>query len=101
VSNQTLQCLRLRHHAKGKLIGYADFKLPTMGLIFRNCAVLDGENGLWVQLPTYRHAEGDSAKWVPCVDFADGKRRQQWEREAAMAVEQYIRLHENRGQRHE
>jgi len=85
-----LELLEFTPHQKGRLLGYACFRLVNNGLIIRKCAVLETDDGLLVKMPEHMEGDGDRKRWTQTVDFVEEPRRQQFQRHAGRLLQIHL-----------
>lgn len=83
----TVELERFRAFHKNTLQGFADFRLPDIGIIIRDCTVHVKDGAKWIGFPArpYDDQNGER-KWSPMVEFDEDKGKRADFQKAALAA---------------
>jgi hypothetical protein len=85
-----IRCVKFRPYVKNTLRGFVDLELSRVGIVIRDCAWHQHENGKeWVGFPARSYIDKNGAtQWQVLVEFAEGasEARKQFQQQALEAI---------------
>lgn len=70
---------------------HVDLYVDKWKLHIRDVRLIRGKNGgMWLTLPSKRVGDGDSAKWIPYLDF-EGEAKERFQSAAMKAIDTYVK----------
>lgn len=69
----TIECIDYRSHESGALQGFANFRVPKMGIEIFGCGVFMKDGKRWLALPSREYEDRDSneKKYMSIMRFID------------------------------
>ncbi len=85
-----IECIRFKSHSKGALLGFADFRLPKMGIEIFGCSVHQKNGRRWVNLPSreYENELGEK-KYASHVRFIEQAHYNAFGEQALKAIDKW------------
>jgi len=56
-----------KHIGKGSVIGKFDIQFEKWGITVRDCVVMEGKNGRWINFPSRSYEKDGEKKWFSYV----------------------------------
>ena len=87
----TIECFGFTSHESGFLQGFADLKVPKMGIKLFGCGLFSKGGRSWLSLPSrdYIDKESGEKKYIPVMDFIDSDHKVPFSKEAMEAVQKF------------
>ena len=87
-----IECIKFKSHVKGALLGFADFRLPKMGIEIYGCSVHQKNGRRWVNLPSreYENELGEK-KYASYVRFVESSHYSAFIEQALKAIDEYCK----------
>ena len=70
-----IKVLNLKEINKGSLKCRFDLEFENLGLTVRECTLMEGKHGKWVQMPTRPYEKDGQKKYYPLVSWDTEKRK--------------------------
>ena len=67
----TVECLDYKSHASGALQGFANFRVPKMGVELFGCGVFMKNGKRWVSMPSRQYEEDGEKKYISVMRFIE------------------------------
>jgi len=88
-----IECIKFKAYEKGVLLGFADFRLPKMGIEIYGCSVHQKDGRKWVNLPSKEYqSETGEKKYSSYVRFIDADHYKKFIGEALDALKPFFEL---------
>jgi hypothetical protein len=87
----SIECTEFNSYKNGALVGFANFKLPIMGVEIYGCAVFSKNGKRWVTLPTkeYKDADSQERKFSSVIRFIQKDHLAMFSRRALDALDEW------------
>lgn len=95
------RCINFRRYQKETLQGFATFGHASTGLVIHDCPVHQKGGKRWINFPARSYTKPDTAapEWLPVVEIPAKGHREQFQREALLALNLYLMSPEYRRRR--
>lgn len=85
-----IECVNFKKYEKNTLKGFADFKLPDLGIEIFGCALHEKGNRRWVNLPAKEFQnDQNETKYMPIMKFIEKEAYDQFVVKALDAIDKY------------
>lgn len=91
----TIECIEYRSHQSGALQGFANFRVPKMGIELFGCGVFMKNGKRWLSLPSREYQDQDSGekKYISILRFIEKEHNDAFCRAALKALDEYCAQH--------
>ncbi len=87
----SIECVEFKSHASGALQGFANFRVPKMGIEIFGCGVFMKDGKRWLSLPSREYQDKDSGekKYISIMRFMDKSHHEAFCKAALQAMDEW------------
>lgn len=80
------ECIKFTPYDKGSLKGFADIRVPKMGMTFYGFTVHEKNDQKWVAFPSRSYEKDGETKWLPYFKFDNQTHQEEFKKKALEAI---------------
>jgi len=85
----SIECMEFKSHPSGALLGFANYRLPKMGIELFGCGVFSKNGRRWVSTPSreYQDPESGEKKYIAIMRFSEKSHQEAFSKSALEAMD--------------
>jgi len=87
----SIECIEYKSHASGALQGFANFRVPKMGIELFGCGVFSKNGRRWINMPSreYQDQESGEKKYISIMRFMEKTHNEAFCKAALQALDEW------------